>query len=60
MEPVAPRARDLEQQRTDLREPPLLDPQRAPQPRVELDRIDGFEALDERREEGRQVQQAVG
>ena len=58
--PAAPRPRDLEQQRADLGEPALLDPQRTPQPRIEVDRIRGFEAQGERREEGRRVQRTVG
>ena len=57
---IRPRAGHLEQQRCHLGEQPLLDLQRAAQPRVELDRVDRVEVLDERREEGRQVRKRVG
>ena len=33
-----------------IRQQPLLDPQRAQEPRVELERVDGLEIVDERRE----------
>ena len=57
---IRPRAGDLEQERGHLGEEPLLDPQRAAQPRVELDRVDRVEVLEQRREEGRQVREARG